>query len=285
MDGYILSSNNEAFLYERAKSILSRSTGLEIHPAIALIELVTAHDKSMFTQEEWNFLMSSSRVDVAITKGYGKRKVTFVLESDSGFHDTTEQRRRDALKDIILKKSCIPLMRFRPNLHYRPNRFDETFIDTVLTNISRQEYVRALGLLAWLDAENATDDHPVFLTLPFEKEFEDLIRQVKEAADSGNVALEFLEDWTWEDEQNDVCYNRHLLLGNKKLLTASTGKCSEQEFKYGAYAAAERFAKMGCLYKYLINTSVIGPERRPFLNFLSDEMNRTPPELLNPPPW
>lgn len=285
MDGYILSSDNETFLFERAKSILGKSTGFEIHAAVSLAELIKSRDMNIFTLKEQNFLKSASRVDVVITNGYGRRKVTLALESDSSFHDTTKQRRRDALKDAILRKACIPLMRFRSAPHYVPNEFGEIFVDAVLESIANQAFVIALGMQAYRDAENTDGEHPVFLTLPFKREFSDLASRAEEIAESGNIELEFLKDWAWDDEANDVSYNRQMLLGNKKSLAASTGKCDEREFKYGAYAAAELFAQMGCLYKYLINQKVIRPERRPFLEFLSDEMNRTPPEILNPPPW
>src|SRR5213594_2811002 len=141
MDGNILNSNGESFLYEHAKQILERSTSCEIHPAVSLIELIERNKREMFSKEEWDFIMGPSRVDLVVTKGYGKRKVTLAFESDSGLHDNPKQQKRDQLKNQVLKKSRIPLMRFRPQIHYKPNQFNEIFLDAVLLSISRQEFV------------------------------------------------------------------------------------------------------------------------------------------------
>lgn len=286
MNGNILSSDSEAFLFERAKSILEASTGWEIHPAVSLLEVVDRSKRDKFTKEEWDFLYASSRVDVAITKSFGRRKVTIVLESDSSFHDSDQQKRRDNLKNNILKKTGIPLLRFRPKLHYKANMFGEEFIDAVLRNIANHAFREAVGLEGWLDVDwRSDDDHPMKLVFPFQKEYDDLRNQAYECAVVNQVNLEFLEEWDWEDEKNEIFYNRQILLGNKKSLTASTGRCSKQEFMFLANGPAAQFAEMGCLYKYLINKRVINPEKRQFLNFLADEKNRVPEDLLNPPPW
>jgi hypothetical protein len=285
MDGNIINSNGESFLYERAKQHLERSTGFEIHPAVSLIELIERNKREIFSKEEWDFVMGPSRVDLVLTKGYGKRRVTLAFESDSGLHDKPIQQKRDQLKNQVLKKSAIPLMRFRPEIHYQANQFNELFIDAVLLSIARREFVKAAGIDSWTDARNSNADHPVFLVLPYQQEFENLVEVAEETALKNNEALEMFEEWNWKDDNTEISYDRQILLGNKKTKTASTGKCSEYEFIYGAYAISERCAKMGCLYKYLVNQNVIYAQRRLFLNFVDDRKNRVPEELLNPPSW
>lgn len=121
--------------------------------------------------------------------------------------------------------------------------------------------------------------------MPYTKERDDLVRQAEEVSTINSEELGLLEEWNWDDENNGISYNRQVLLANGKPITASTGKCSEQEFVHGAYAASERCAQMGCLYKYLINNKVVKPEKRPFLNFLDDQNNWVPEDVLHPPPW
>ena len=289
MKGNALNSDHEIFLYERIKKALESCTNFEIHPAISLIDIVDLNKREIFTKEEIDFIMRPSRVDVAVTRGFAGRKITFAFESDSAYHSIQTQKKRDSLKDRVLQKAGIPLMRFRPEIHYAANKYDEIFIDSVLSSLAHQEFVQALGTQAYGDAFTSKGDHPVFLVLPYQKEFEELVGQAEGTAHMGGEELELSEEWARDDESSGVSYNRQVLLrmkGNeRKILVASTGKCGEQDFTYGAYAAAERFAKMGCLYKYLVNNRIWRPEKRPFLNFIDDSKNRVPDDLLNPPIW
>lgn len=267
MDGNILNSNNESFLYEYVKKMFERDTTLEIHPAVSLIELVDIQH-SRFLEDEVTFIKRASRVDFAISNGHGRRKVIFVFESDSSYHDTPVQRKRDKMKDRILKKSGIYVLRFN-KIHYQPNRHDERFIDAVLSNIRNQEYIRALGKQAWEDAQAVkNNNHPIFVVLPYEKEYHELISLAERIIGQWH----FSEDWC--QEQHGTTWNRQSLFGveNKrgKQENAATGRCSEKEFVYGATYVAERVAQMGCLYKHLVNNKLLKAYHKPFLNFLDD---------------
>lgn len=268
MDGNILNSNNEFFLYEYVKKSLEKNTSLEIHPAVSLIELVNTQCIGL-SVDEIAFIKRASRVDFAVSKGHGKRKVFFVFESDSPSHDSATQKKRDKMKDSILQKADIYVLRFR-NIHYHPNSHNERFIDAILSNIRNQEYIKALGMQAWEDAQAVmTKNHPLFVVLPYEKEYQELISLAESIAGEWQLS----EDWC--QEQQGTTWNRQSLFRweNKRgeQENAATGRCSEKEFIYGAAYAAERFAQMGCLYKHLVNNKFLKSSSRPFLNFLDDK--------------
>ncbi len=267
MDGNILNSDNESFLYEYVKKSLEQDTGLEIHPAVSLIELIEAQKVSLST-DEIAFIKRTSRVDFAVSKGYGRRKVFYVFESDSSYHDSANQKKRDRLKDAILKKTGVFVLRFR-NIHYQVNNHNERFLDAVLTNIRNQEFIKALGIQAWEDAQAIKkNDHFLFVVLPYEKEFQELISLAQSLDDE----LELWEEWCME--RQGITWNRQSLfrVSNKSgaLTNAATGRCSEKEFVYGAGYAAERMAQMGCLYKHLVNNKLLKSTPRPFFNFLDE---------------
>lgn len=267
MDGNILNSNNEFFLYEYVRNSLGQDTDLEIHPAVSLSELVNEQIANL-SADEMAFVKRTSRVDFAISKGYGSRKVIFVIESDSTVHDMSPQKDRDRLKDGILKKSGVYVLHFR-NMHYEANAHNERFIDAILTNIRNQEFIKALGIQAWEDAQTGNNSHhPLFVVLPYEKEYQELV-SLSEDTDG---QLEILEEWCVE--KHGTTWSRQALLrwDNKRgtQLNAATGRCSEKEFVYGAEYVAERIAQMGCLYKHLINKKILKSNRRPFLHFLDD---------------
>ncbi|MEW6356131.1 MAG: DUF2726 domain-containing protein [Planctomycetota bacterium] len=299
--GHLLNSDDEAFLYEYVKDRLD-STCWETHPNVSLRQLVGELKRSAFTRDEWDFIMSPSRVDVATSTGDGKRRVTLALESDSSLHDSQVQKQRDKLKDGILGKLGVPLMRFRPRIHYQPNKFDERFIDAVLDTIGNHQFYSLIlegyllgrkGKLKCLDARDAKQVDGLLekiLVPPYRQEFEELLDQAAAVAAAKGGLLKLLDEWEWDDEDRGVCYSRQILLykidtRRLKPLTAATGRCAEQEFLYGAYAAAEQVAQMACLYKYLVNEKVCSPEERPFLNFLDDRRQRPPAEVLEPLPW
>lgn len=270
MDGNILNSDNEFFLYEYVKKALERDTSLEIHPAVSLIELVDTQLITL-TADEIAFIKRASRVDFAVTKGYGKRRVIFVFESDSTSHDTATQKKRDKMKDNILRKSGIYVLRFR-NIHYQSNNYGERFIDAVLSNIRNQEYIKALGMQAWEDAQAVmTKNHPLFVVLPYEKEYQELILLTERLAGEWELS----EDWC--QEQHGTSWNRQSLFRweNKrgKLKSSATGRCSDKEFVYGSDYVAERIAQMACLYKHLVNKKLLKSQRRPFWYFLDEKKN------------
>ncbi len=264
--GHIFKSNHESFLYGYIKDKLKRDTTLEVHPAVALIDLIDANQVEL-TPKENTFLRRTSRVDVVITKGDGRRKVIFAIEVDSKYHDSSPQKQRDKLKDNILRKSGIKILRFR-QIHFTPNKHNELFIDAVLSNIRNQEFIRALGIQVWKDNVTAIKNHPVWLITPFRKEMRELISLTENLDEQ----IEIREDWC--QEINGVTWNRQSLISWSdkagKQIVSATGRCCEKEFLFGAGYVAEDFSKMGCLYKNLINKKTIVPERRPFLRFLDD---------------
>ena len=165
--------------------------------------------------------------------------------------------------------------------------FGEVFIDAVFRNIAKHAFREAAGLEGWLDVDwRSRDDHPHKLTFPFQKEYDDLRDQAAEWAAVNQVNLKFWEEWNWEDEENEIFYNRQTLCDNDgNPLVASTGRCSKQEFMFLADGPATHFAEMCCFYKFLVNKNVINHENRPFLNFRADDKKGVPEDLLNPPPW
>lgn len=249
------------------KSRLKKDTSLELHPAVSLVELVNTQGIRL-SDDEMAFIKRASRIDFAVSKGHGKRKVIYVFESDSTLHDSATQKKRDKMKDSILHKSGIYVLRFR-NIHYQPNSHNERFIDAVLSNIRNQEYIKALGIQAWEDTQTVkSNNHPLFVVLPYEKEYQEL----NSLAEGITGEWELAEEWCQEEQ--GTAWNRQCLfrLENKRgaQTNAATGRCSEKEFIYGAAYAAERLAHMGCLYKHLVNNELVKPQRRPFLNFLDD---------------
>lgn len=178
MEGNILNSNNETFLYEYIKTFFEKRTAFEVHPAISLIELVDSKNNA-FSKEERDFIKRTSRVDVVVTKGYGRRKAIYVFESNSNLHNVAKQKKRDELKDKILRRSGINIFRFRDH-HYQLNKSGERFIDAVLSSLSNEAFVEALTTItAWEDEPLKHHNHPVFWFCPIKKNLKHLFHWSK----------------------------------------------------------------------------------------------------------
>lgn len=95
------------------KDILKQETFFAIvcHQQILLSQLVTNSD-NRFNQRQQEFLVQGASCDFVFYFRVGKQPFA-VIEVDGHYHDTPEQRERDALKGAILQERGIPLLRLR----------------------------------------------------------------------------------------------------------------------------------------------------------------------------
>lgn len=84
---------------------------LMFHSQIALNQLAAPSNDAL-TEREQQFLRNRASCDFVIYFKVGKTPLG-VIEVDSDYHDTPEQAERDALKNSILAKVNIPLLRLR----------------------------------------------------------------------------------------------------------------------------------------------------------------------------
>lgn len=85
--------------------------GLKFHSQIPLNQLASTANTSL-TPREREFMSNGSSCDFVLYFKVGKTPLG-VIEVDGGSHDTPEQAERDVLKDSILAKSNLPLLRLR----------------------------------------------------------------------------------------------------------------------------------------------------------------------------
>lgn len=85
--------------------------GLKSHSQIALNQLASSANASL-TPRELEFMSNGASCDFVVYYKVGKTPLG-VIEVDGGSHDTPVQAERDALKNSILKKSNILLLRLR----------------------------------------------------------------------------------------------------------------------------------------------------------------------------
>ncbi|MFP7290586.1 DUF2726 domain-containing protein [Enterococcus hirae] len=78
---------------------------------IKLIQLVSIKNNS-FTDREIEFMKQKSSCDFVIYYKIGKIPIG-VIEVDGSSHDDKVQQERDRLKNIILEKAEIPLLRLK----------------------------------------------------------------------------------------------------------------------------------------------------------------------------
>lgn len=88
-----------------------RCRGLKFQPQIELNQLVSTTNQNL-TAREREFMRNAASCDFVLYFKVGKTPLG-VIEVDGGSHDLPEQAERDALKDSILSKSGIPLLRLR----------------------------------------------------------------------------------------------------------------------------------------------------------------------------
>ncbi len=84
---------------------------LKVFPQIPLNQIVSARSLSL-TNDETAFLYSRSSCDFVIYFKVGKKPLA-VIEVDGGSHESDVQRRRDALKDSILRKAGVEILRLK----------------------------------------------------------------------------------------------------------------------------------------------------------------------------
>ena len=113
-----LDPNDSRFKSEQIATVLLRDVlvedgykGLKIHKQVRLIQLVAMKD-GVFTDRERDYMYNGSSCDLVVYFELGKSPLA-VIEVDGDKHDLPENIERDKLKDSILKKSGIPLLRLK----------------------------------------------------------------------------------------------------------------------------------------------------------------------------
>ncbi|AMB85596.1 helicase [Pseudomonas agarici] len=104
---------SEQIVAQLLREALSRegNQAMTFHAQIRLNQLVSA-DNEALTPPERNFMRNRASCDFVLYFRVGKTPLG-VIEVDGGYHDTTLQAARDQLKNSILMKSGIPLLRLR----------------------------------------------------------------------------------------------------------------------------------------------------------------------------
>ncbi|WP_430617716.1 hypothetical protein IGI86_000497 [Enterococcus sp. AZ188] len=113
-----LNLKDSHFKSEQIMAVLLRDTlmtaeftSLMFHMQINLIQLVSIKNNS-FTDREIEFMKQKASCDFVIYYKVGKNPIG-VIEVDGGSHDAKVQQERDAVKNIILEKAAIPLLRLK----------------------------------------------------------------------------------------------------------------------------------------------------------------------------
>ncbi len=104
---------SEQIVAQRLRDALSREAyrAMTFHSQIALIQLVSSANEAL-TSWERDFMRNRASCDFVLYFKVGKTPLG-VIEVDGGYHGTARQAERDALKDSILRKSEIPLLRLQ----------------------------------------------------------------------------------------------------------------------------------------------------------------------------
>ncbi|WP_297845788.1 AAA domain-containing protein [Pseudomonas sp.] len=113
-----LRPNDSSFKSEQIVAQILRETltqdacrAIMFHAQIKLIQLVSVANE-VLTARELEFMKNNASCDFVLYFKVGKKPLG-VIEVDGGSHDEPEQAERDALKNSILQKSDIPLLRLR----------------------------------------------------------------------------------------------------------------------------------------------------------------------------
>ncbi|WP_240531098.1 AAA domain-containing protein [Variovorax boronicumulans] len=104
---------SEQIVAQLLREAMSRMSlrALMFHCQISLSQLASSANTTL-TERELAFMRNGASCDFVLYFKVGKTPLG-VIEVDGGSHDTPEQIQRDALKNSILKKSNIPLLRLR----------------------------------------------------------------------------------------------------------------------------------------------------------------------------
>ncbi|MFW9078306.1 AAA domain-containing protein [Pseudomonas sp. P2757] len=104
---------SEQIVAQILREALDQNTcqGIMFHGQVKLIQLVSTANQSL-TPRELEFMNNQASCDFVLYYKVGKKPLG-VIEVDGGEHDKPQQADRDALKDSILRKADIPLLRLR----------------------------------------------------------------------------------------------------------------------------------------------------------------------------
>lgn len=121
---------SEQIVAQELRQLLSDEKYREFtfHAEVALIQLVSPNLEDL-TQAELTFMRNLSRCDFVFYYRVGKQPLA-VIEVDGGHHNTPEQKRRDALKNSILEKAGLPLLRLNTD-EAHVSRNISSFLDTL----------------------------------------------------------------------------------------------------------------------------------------------------------
>ena len=112
--------------------VKERFNSLKYHMQIDLIQLVSIKNNS-FSQRELAFMKQKASCDFVIYYKVGKIPIG-VIEVDGGYHNTEVQKERDTLKNSILKKSRIPLLRLKTTEGNIENKVEEFLNECISKN-------------------------------------------------------------------------------------------------------------------------------------------------------
>lgn len=134
-------SEAEKIFFLVLKDILEKDEykSLKFHEQNNLIQLVSLKNNS-FSSRELEFMYQKARCDFTIYYKVGKNPVG-VIEVDGGYHESSEQQERDALKDSVLAKAKVPLLRLKTteaNIKKKTEKFLEECIIKSGTNKSEK---------------------------------------------------------------------------------------------------------------------------------------------------
>jgi very-short-patch-repair endonuclease len=109
----------------------TRFAGLRFHCQVRLQQLASARNPAM-TPRELEFMAQQASCDFVVYFKVGKQPLG-VIEVDGGLHHGPQQGERDALKNSILRKSGIDLLRLQTidsDIEARLDRFLAQWVDT-----------------------------------------------------------------------------------------------------------------------------------------------------------
>ncbi|MBE0402462.1 AAA domain-containing protein [Halomonas citrativorans] len=125
-----LQASDSSFKSEQIVARLLRDTlsitmyqAMTFHSQIALIQLASLTNETL-TAREIDFMRNRASCDFVIYYRVGKTPLG-VIEIDGGQHDSPLQAERDALKNSILKKSNVHILRLRTNESHIEERIEK----------------------------------------------------------------------------------------------------------------------------------------------------------------
>lgn len=126
---------SERILAQMLREVMSEASGraLTFHTQIALNQVASSNNPAL-TERERAFMAHRASCDFVLYFKVGKMPLG-VIEVDGASHDRPDQAERDALKNSILEKSHIPLLRLR-TVEGRIRERVATFLAQWTSNIS-----------------------------------------------------------------------------------------------------------------------------------------------------